>query len=1100
MSSFEGMVRAAAPRRAEGGRVGVLGGLAAALVEGAARRTRSNPRGLPMDDASRRARAESLGFDLDDVRYHGTSADADFRAFRQKDRGVWTTDNPAEASSYARQNDSMGVGRNQASRVVPVVSRARQVERISAEAEDAIRTAPGFSGYQRAQADAFRRARHGGADAIDMGGGVRVELDARNLRVPHATFDPERAGEADLLAGAAGLGLGAGAAFEGLVREEAGYSEGGRVGRLARGLQDRLRGVLAERPVGVEVDGPTVAAWALRDGRLRNAFDGNPGGRDAEYLGTRRLVERRLFGLPDEAEAAERPLYGALRSARPEEATSLPAPPAGQWVSAGYGDHLFLLTPEARDRSRFTLGDSFTAPRAYRLGAEEPDLEEALRLRPGTFSMLGTDGRRGYWDSWAQRAEQAGLPPGEVGLLPTQAQYIETQTFGGVPIEDVAALLTPERTSDVVRGLARDRGIPVHSHGEVARDLDLQRALRLRAAAMGAAGAGGAGAGVAEEGYSEGGRVGLLRRGFGALARAAEDGGGGGRGAGRVPMTAEEIEGLPLLDPVERLALPQEDRRARSRAARQWVEENLRGNRYASSGLEGAEVVVPRDFGRKIMNAPDEVLRGLPAVPSVIEGGARLGPMAPPDPPEDAVRGYWYLGARVPMGEAVEPWRVVVREDADGTRRAYTTGRLQMVRQSSTPGGQTAEGLVGPGFQGEPQRAGDMGLGADAVKQDPEGGGYSEGGRVGLLLRGLRAFHGSPHRFDRFDISKIGTGEGNQAYGHGLYFAEDEGVAQQYRRALSRLSGDDGLLVDQEPITALLSRAGGDAAWRRAIDEAAQEGAAAWRIGSGPGLGEDIAGRLRQRARDVVDVAGRPFRLAERAGRFPGGDDGRRWAEQDRDFARQLAEGLESLAGRSLDYRAPGASYEVRLGVDAEDLLDLDAPLRDQPRVAAGIEGLRDRYARRAEMEPRSEAEEAWLDAQRGFLAHREEALDRALIGGGHGFDVVQSLGRSLGPATASGLLRQAGVPGSRYWDGMSRRAQDGTRNFVMFDDEPIEIIRRYAQGGMVGGLQAPVGNLPGPADEVAVSQNAAARGLGQAAQMWRAAEAALGGGSAFSG
>ena len=35
--------------------------------------------------------------------------------------------------------------------------------------------------------------------------------------------------------------------------------------------------------------------------------------------------------------------------------------------------------------------------------------------------------------------------------------------------------------------------------------------------------------------------------------------------------------------------------------------------------------------------------------------------------------------------------------------------------------------------------------------------------------QGIRAFHGSPHDFDAFDLSKIGTGEGAQAYGHGLY-------------------------------------------------------------------------------------------------------------------------------------------------------------------------------------------------------------------------------------------------------------------------------------------------------------------------------------------
>jgi len=50
--------------------------------------------------------------------------------------------------------------------------------------------------------------------------------------------------------------------------------------------------------------------------------------------------------------------------------------------------------------------------------------------------------------------------------------------------------------------------------------------------------------------------------------------------------------------------------------------------------------------------------------------------------------------------------------------------------------------------------------------------------------KGIRAYHGSPHDFDKFDTSKIGTGEGAQAYGHGLYFAESEGVAKSYRDGL----------------------------------------------------------------------------------------------------------------------------------------------------------------------------------------------------------------------------------------------------------------------------------------------------------------------------
>ena len=57
----------------------------------------------------------------------------------------------------------------------------------------------------------------------------------------------------------------------------------------------------------------------------------------------------------------------------------------------------------------------------------------------------------------------------------------------------------------------------------------------------------------------------------------------------------------------------------------------------------------------------------------------------------------------------------------------------------------------------------------------------------------LKAYHGSPHSFDRFSTDSIGTGEGAQAYGHGLYFAEREGTAQSYRNALSKgLVKNDG--------------------------------------------------------------------------------------------------------------------------------------------------------------------------------------------------------------------------------------------------------------------------------------------------------------------
>ena len=47
------------------------------------------------------------------------------------------------------------------------------------------------------------------------------------------------------------------------------------------------------------------------------------------------------------------------------------------------------------------------------------------------------------------------------------------------------------------------------------------------------------------------------------------------------------------------------------------------------------------------------------------------------------------------------------------------------------------------------------------------------------------AYHGSPHRLDKFSLGAIGTGEeGNQAHGWRLYFAGDKTTSEKYRKGL----------------------------------------------------------------------------------------------------------------------------------------------------------------------------------------------------------------------------------------------------------------------------------------------------------------------------
>lgn len=50
---------------------------------------------------------------------------------------------------------------------------------------------------------------------------------------------------------------------------------------------------------------------------------------------------------------------------------------------------------------------------------------------------------------------------------------------------------------------------------------------------------------------------------------------------------------------------------------------------------------------------------------------------------------------------------------------------------------------------------------------------YRDGGN-------LQVWHGSPYKFDDFETEKIGTGEGQQAFGWGLYFTDLEDIAKEY--------------------------------------------------------------------------------------------------------------------------------------------------------------------------------------------------------------------------------------------------------------------------------------------------------------------------------
>ena len=49
-----------------------------------------------------------------------------------------------------------------------------------------------------------------------------------------------------------------------------------------------------------------------------------------------------------------------------------------------------------------------------------------------------------------------------------------------------------------------------------------------------------------------------------------------------------------------------------------------------------------------------------------------------------------------------------------------------------------------------------------------------------MIHNGTNLYHGSPHKFNKFSTDNIGSGEGNQSFGWGLYFTDNKGIGEHY--------------------------------------------------------------------------------------------------------------------------------------------------------------------------------------------------------------------------------------------------------------------------------------------------------------------------------
>ncbi|BAQ43968.1 hypothetical protein [Methylobacterium aquaticum] len=385
-------------------------------------------------------------------------------------------------------------------------------------------------------------------------------------------------------------------------------------------------------------------------------------------------------------------------------------------------------------------------------------------------------------------------------------------------------------------------------------------------------------------------------------------------------------------------------------------------------------------------------------------GGRPLGDMAAA-----------YLGEEVPAGLA--PGQPPVDPRRDGSVQPTAAGRKLSGAIGAAAGGM-AQGLLdaaklpGDVYAGRVDPMSDEGIqrAGDLAGFAMTGGIAAPAKASGEAVLGsgpIRAYHGSPHDFDRFSLAHIGTGEGNQGFGRGLYFAGDERIAKSYRDDLSKV-----------PVL----KFDGDASGLNIATPQNARDLAAFGFDTGGGNLDAGLGNIRMIAEFDPRLA--PF--ADEA-------------------ALHLRDGRVALGPKS-----PGHMYEVGIDADPARLLNWDTPLSGQSPAVRSFAA--DRLA-----DPQVRAAIETTARQR--LGGPSEATGRDLYRGMAGFDGATA-------AAVSADMRAAGIPGVQYMDTGSRGFGGGTqtRQYVTFGDDLVSILRKYGVAGAAGAGGAASALAPGDA------------------------------------
>lgn len=290
---------------------------------------------------------------------------------------------------------------------------------------------------------------------------------------------------------------------------------------------------------------------------------------------------------------------------------------------------------------------------------------------------------------------------------------------------------------------------------------------------------------------------------------------------------------------------------------------------------------------------------------------------------------------------------------------------------------------------------------------------------------GMIAFHGSGADFDEFKLEKIGTGEGAQAYGYGLYFTDSEDIAKFYRDTVQfdqAMRGKATVKYKGKVFEDLGDTAAAEAAppSYNAIKSIAEEmNKITGTFGKQTGLKKSPAEAAKDRVLKRLDVEIEKYSQAGQTDaevgmiELPSGGTLEELLLAD---LQQQKQAVLEINADDIEI-ATGKIYKVGLEPKPEDLLDYDKSLKSQPKFYDALKPFYEEYG-------------------------VAETADIGTL-----FESIKSQ-RGISPKDLSEKLSDAGIAGIKYRAAGSRGTgvddAAAERNYVIFDDKLIKIMEKY--------------------------------------------------------